>query len=503
MRALLGFTGEVATYHAVSSDGREVVVKLWDPAVGQRADVMAELDKVRQLIAQLPPAGVLAAFDAGYDQGTGAPFSASEYLQIPSLAKLIETGPLSPDVVAMVMSGLSSVLDAAHALGLFHLALKPMNIFVGPAPNYAVRITDFDASVVRRASAATHEAYSRSAPWWAPEQLQAAAELGAAADVFASVLIAFYALAGRSYWLSCQMTPPDLPNWQLELMGPHPPVSQRAREVGAVINPLFDGVFGRALSVNQSDRPQSAMEVANVLVAASGAELAPHTMAFPEAGSGALNLGGLSAPFLASASDQGGYVATGSDAGGALHDSSSATALPPFPQPVKRKSSSPLLPIIIGVTTAIVVGGGGMAFFFLRTPQVDTKEPVAVAATSAVPSAVGPAPSSTPSPASSQAPAPAAESSAIAEDAAVAVSIRCSPKCDRFELNGKLVEKPEDGLQLEPGKYKLALIKSGYLIHRETIEVVAGKAIDKQVNLIKIGPFKPRPRKGCGQFLCP
>ena len=52
VRALLGFTGEVATYHAVSNDGREMVVKLYDPSVGQRADVMAQLDRVRQQIAQ-------------------------------------------------------------------------------------------------------------------------------------------------------------------------------------------------------------------------------------------------------------------------------------------------------------------------------------------------------------------------------------------------------------------------------------------------------------------
>lgn len=496
VRALLGFTGEVATYQAVSSDGREVVIKMFDPSVGQRADVMAQLDRVRHQIAQLPPGAVVAAFDAGYDQGTGAPFSATEYLQIPSLGKLVETGPLSPDVVAQVMRGVGTLLDAAHAIGLHHLALKPTNIFVGPAPTYAVRITDFEASVIRRTSPATHEVYSQSAPWWAPEQLQPAAVLGPPADVFAAALVAFCALAGRSYWLSCQTHPPDLPNWQLELMGQRVPVSQRARDVGAVINPLFDGVFARALSVNQADRPQSAMEVTQVLAAAtsSSADQSPKTLAFPEGG---FPGGDPRAPYLAGA-DQGGYVATGSGAPSAPVE---ASGLPPFPQPVKKKSASPMLPIIIGVTAAVLLGGGGMMFLFMRTPSSNATAPLPT--TTASVSSDGPAGTGETKPEPTPEPAPAPEPSAAPKEETVAVSIRCTPACDRIELDGKTVDKPQDKLALAPGKYKIALIKQGYLIHRDTIDVVADKPIDKEVALIKIGPVKPAPSKGCGQFLCP
>ncbi len=511
LRALLGFTGEVATYHAASADGREVVVKLYDPAVGQRADVMAQLDRERQLIARLPPASVVAAFDAGYDASTGAPFSVAEHLQIPSLAKLIETGPLSPEVVAAVVRGVAYVLDAAHGVGLSHLALKPTNVFVGPAPSYPVRITDFDASVIRRTSPATHEVYAQSAPWWAPEQLQPAAVLGPATDVFSTALLAFYALTGRTYWLSCQMSPPDLPNWQVELMGQRSPVSQRARELGSVVNPLFDGVFGRALSLNQQDRPQSSMEIANVLAAAVGNEQAPQTMAFPDS----FDNGSVAdAPYLAKPGEQGGYVATGASMGeaggpggplgptGAAGPDGGAAALPPFPQPVQKKSSSPTTAIVIGVIVAVLFGGGAMALLFMRSPSSESPSATASGAASetaatSVDTAPEPAPASAPAPAaatSGSAPEPSAEpaTSAEPEGAKVSVFFRCTPKCDRIELDGKAVEKPEEKLELEPGKHRIVLIKRGYLIHKEDIVVEAGKPIDKTIKLVKIGPVKPR-----------
>ena len=55
IRALLGFTGEAATYHAASSQGQEVVLKLFDPAIGQRADVMSQLERTQAQVAAMPP----------------------------------------------------------------------------------------------------------------------------------------------------------------------------------------------------------------------------------------------------------------------------------------------------------------------------------------------------------------------------------------------------------------------------------------------------------------
>jgi serine/threonine protein kinase len=542
VRALLGFTSEVATYHAASSDGHEVVIRLYDPAIGQRADVMAQLDRVRGLVARLPADASVVTSDAGYDVGTGAPFGAREHLQTPSLAKLLELGPLSPEVVSNVIRGLARALDAAHALGLYHHALKPTNVFVGAAPHYSVRIADFEACVVRSTSPATHDVYAQAAPWWAPEQLHPAAVLGPAADVFATALVAFFALTGRSYWLACQQSPPDLPAWQLELMGQRVPVSQRARELGAALNPLLDGVFARALSVNQPERPQSVVELANTLAAASSYhapvvdDAPPKTMAFPHIqapGAGAAPYVAAQPPspapapageFVAAAMpgepfapaaspNPGGYVSTGGSSGSYAptpSDANAAPGLPPFPQPVRRRESSSIMPIVIGVVAAVLIGGGGVAFLFMRdspeaTAPIGSSSASAPAAASDASEAPAPEPGPPPAPsavAPSPDPTPAPSESAAPNDAPVAVTLRCVPQCERIEIDGKTLARTDEKIELTPGKHKIRLIASGHLIHSEEIEVVAGKPIDKEVKLVKIGRPPPSGRR-CGQFLCP
>ena len=52
--ACLGFAGSSATYQAVGSDGREVVLKLFDPGIRQRADIMAALEQTYAATNALP-----------------------------------------------------------------------------------------------------------------------------------------------------------------------------------------------------------------------------------------------------------------------------------------------------------------------------------------------------------------------------------------------------------------------------------------------------------------
>jgi hypothetical protein len=146
-----------------------------------------------------------------------------------------------------------------------------------------------------------------------------------------------------------------------------------------------------------------------------------------------------------------------------------------------------------------------MAFLFTRSSNGRAAVPSAsqTAASSEAPSPAAstaePEPLPEPAPETSAAPEP----SAAAGDEEVSVTFTCSPRCDRIEIDGEPVEKPTEPLKLKPGSYKVRLVKQGYLIHKERIEVEAGKPIEKTVRLIKIGPVKPRPSKNCGQFLCP
>lgn len=483
VQQLLGFTGEVASYRATDPHGQDVVVKLYDPAIGQRADVMGRLERVHATVSQLP-AGAVRVLDAGYDAGSGAPFSVSEFVAWPTLTQWLARAPLQPPMVARILQSLAQVMDAAHQAQLCHGALKPNNVFVSPGGEGHVRVTDFGASVVRSTSP-THEAYAQSAPWWAPEQLNASAVLGPATDVFAAGLLAFYALTGRSFWVSCQSSPPDLQAWQQEVMGPRPLASSRARELGLVVNSALDVAFERALAVGQGERPQSVGELAGQFGALAGYADDPNN------------------PTLALD-------------GGA--DSALTPGLPPVPLENKRKQSSPIVPIVIGVGAAVVLGGVGVAYLFTRT---DGPDPVADATTATA----EPAPAASPSaddtdddepPTDEDEGSPAPSSSdgdggaGADEDESdgggggeavdsVEVKIVCEPACSSLVVDGEVIKKPEEPLQLKPGEHTIKMMKPGYAVRTEKVNVEAEKPIEKTFALTKLR-YRPQ-KKRCSKFL--
>ncbi len=478
----LGFTGEVASYRATDPQGRDMVVKLYDPAIGQRADVMGRLEHVHATVSQLP-AGAVRVLDAGYDAGSGAPFSVSEFVAWPTMAQWLARAPLQPPTVARILQSLAQVMDAAHQAQLCHGALKPTNVFVSPGGEGQVRVTDFGASVVRSTSP-THEAYAQSAPWWAPEQLNASAVLGPATDVFASGLLAFYALTGRPFWVSCQAATPDLKAWQQEVMGPRPVASARAREFGAVLNPALDVAFERALAVGQRERPHSVGELANQFGSLAGYADDPNnpTLALDGAADAALTPG-----------------------------------LPPIPLERKRNQSSPIIPIVIGVGAAVVLGGLGVAYLFTRTDS--PPDAVADASTAtATPTTAAPEPSDdSDEPADKKTDEPAADTSkgegGSAEDAAseegaggsettaktVEVKIVCEPACLSLIVDGEVNKKPGEPLQLTPGDHTIKLMKPGYVVRTERVKVEADKPIEKTFALTKQA-YRPQ-KKRCSKFL--
>jgi hypothetical protein len=502
LRALLAFSAEAATYHAVASSGHEVVLKLFDPALGQRADAMGKLAQVQQLVAQLPLELVVPVADSGYDPGTSAPYVVSELVRQTSLATLGGQRPLSPTEVASFLEGLGRVLDACHARQLHHLALKPTNVFVGTRSDQ-VRVCDFGISVVRSTSP-THEAYAKSAPWWAPEQLQPGAAVGAPADVLSAALLAFYALTGGSFWASCQRTPPDLGSWQVEVMGPRSTASQRAAQLRVSLAPSLDPVFARALSVQPSERPRSVSDFAREFAAALGgsyrsgyraAEPPVPTVAFPQVD------GYPPAPQpMVQGAPPVGAAQMAAPRGEGFAPAS--PGLPPTP-PEPKRAVFPVKPVVFGILAALAVGGVA-AFLLLRRPaSSDTTalpgEPVAVS----TPMSSPPLPEPVPAPsASDSATAPVAASAEAAAEASadkVELTLICVPACDELLVDNEKVEKIEEKtrVQVLPGKHTIEARRAigGYIPLTETIDV--DKPFEKTLRLFRAGPLPAPVSKPC------
>ncbi len=523
--ALLGYGGSSATYAAVGADGREVALKVFDPAIRQRADIMAAIEQTYAGTNALPADVAVPLLDAGYDAATGAPFSVTERIAFPSLAQLAAQRPLSPDEVGTLLAYLARALDAAHARQLFHHALKPTNIFVGFGQGQGVRITDFGAGLPR-AAVPTQEGYAIAAPWLAPEQV-AGGVAAAGSDVFSVALVAFYALTGRCYWRSCQGAP-DLNGWQRELQSPRTPPSARARELGATLSVGFDGLLGASLAVDPAQRFRSVGELASAfesLVATKGPETAA-TMAFPGI---ALGLGGGDYPpppqplaghgqpqghhppqqiippataptplsqqptlhaAHASAQQQpqnpGGYMPMQGQA------QPSSPGLDPARRPTmeigpqRRPASSKLAPVLVGLVALVLVIGSVGAWIVMgrKIPPEKVIVPVAsasVAVSAAPPASAAETPSAVPT---TEPAAPAGEE----------IALSCDPGCDEIKIDDKAIDLDKP-VFLPAGKHTFVASKAEFKTVTETLTVVAGHKLEKQ--------FKLAPAKAAGPSSTP
>ena len=260
VRSILGNGGAVVTYHCASANGKEVAVKLYDPAVAAHATVMKSLEQAYAATNNSPLNSAAPIIDAGFDEATVAPFSVTELIHLPSLAA--QQRRFGVEEVVSLLKGLARSLDLAHVRPVVHGAIKPTNVFAGAACNPVI-VTDFAANLPK-AAVPTQEGFLVSAPWIAPEQAQSGS-VTPAADVFSVGLLVFYALTGRTYWRSTQGQTFDLNGWQQELASARTPASARAAELGVPLSPSLDMVIWKALSNDPNERFRSIGEFAGVL----------------------------------------------------------------------------------------------------------------------------------------------------------------------------------------------------------------------------------------------
>lgn len=505
IQALVAHCGSSATFRALSSAGGEAMIKVYDPAVRQRPDITQAMERVYAETMQLPGDVIVHVLEAGYDPTTGAPFSATAFVQLPSVAQLVSRRPLSPAEVTGMLKSLARGLDAAHIRQIAHHALKPTNIFLGGAPNHEARVTDFGAGLVRIA-VPTHDGYALSAPWLAPEQVQQGQQAGPAADIFSAALVAFFALTGRSFWRSCQGQSPDLNAWQQELFGGRAVASLRASEIGIPLNAALDPVFSRALQVDPRQRYRTVGELAAAFdAAANQREAAGATMAFPAIDAAPPAQQPYSpAPQAAPTQVSAGQPAQQQQQWGAQqaqpgmqpvpgqgmpsipdqqppqpHVPASASAMTMVPQAIDRPRAraSKAVPIFLGITALVLIGGAVAAFAFLGDDGSGAAAAGSGTAAS-VPVPTAPAATETPSAAASAEPAATASATASSEaaPAEVQITVACKPGCDSVQIDGKAVEEITKPAKVPAGEHTLTASKEGYTPFEEKVlvEIVDG-----------------------------
>jgi len=190
--ARLGAGGMGVVYLASGQDGHPVALKMLRPEISDDAEFRTRFSREVTALTRVRGVCTVRVIDA--DTTSARPFLVTEYAEGPSLAEYIDSrGPMDPQMLYGLATGLAEALTAIHAAGIVHRDLKPSNVLLtagGP------KVIDFGIAQVLEATAVTRAGMTvGSAGYMAPEQIMGRA--GTAADIFSWAVTIAYAASGR------------------------------------------------------------------------------------------------------------------------------------------------------------------------------------------------------------------------------------------------------------------------------------------------------------------
>ncbi|MCI0358545.1 MAG: serine/threonine protein kinase [Planctomycetaceae bacterium] len=169
--------------------------------------------------APLDHPGIVSIYEVG--QYLGQPFFAMPLVEGPSLADVLQPGPLPPQIAARLMRKIVDAVAYAHAHGVIHRDLKPANVLLSPMSNvqgpklewkpgtldlghWTPCITDFGlAKRLDGESQLTASGQLLGTPtFMSPEQAAGRVrEVGPAADIYSLGAILYVMLTGQPpFW---------------------------------------------------------------------------------------------------------------------------------------------------------------------------------------------------------------------------------------------------------------------------------------------------------------
>ncbi|MDP9497751.1 MAG: protein kinase, partial [Actinomycetota bacterium] len=121
---------------------RPVAVKVMHPALADDPDFLARFAREARSAARLSAPEVVAVYDTGRDELTGASYLVMEHVEGRDLrAVLTDHGPLPPQRALQVLEPVLRALAAAHRAGLVHRDVKPENVLLGN--DGRIKVADF------------------------------------------------------------------------------------------------------------------------------------------------------------------------------------------------------------------------------------------------------------------------------------------------------------------------------------------------------------------------
>lgn len=193
------------------------------------------------------------------DEQDGIPYIAMEFVEGPTLAKLLKKEPIPKRIhVFNILRQVADALDYAHKQGIVHRDIKPDNIMIQQGG--VVKITDFGIAKAA-ASARTQTGMQLGTPFYmSPEQILGQAVDGRT-DQYSLAVVAHQMLTGE-----CPFQADSLPTLIYRILREDPePDSPRLVNLG----PKMNVALRKALSKQRENRFASCTEFVQALVATS------------------------------------------------------------------------------------------------------------------------------------------------------------------------------------------------------------------------------------------
>ena len=212
--------------------------------------------------------------DTVFDREKNLAYIIMEYVEGCSLAKLMQTHPLTPRESFQMVLAIAEALQTLLKQNIVHHAVTPENIMMGS--NGSIKLTDiYIAKMLSQNVEELNNADGISAPppsYTSPEQLQNPMENDSRSDIYSLGATLYHALCGRRPFdgLSPEAVTADILN------NPPPPLAEQVRN----IKPEFVTIVEWMMDKDPDKRPQSYEDLIPILKAAVECERvrSPKTM---------------------------------------------------------------------------------------------------------------------------------------------------------------------------------------------------------------------------------
>lgn len=170
---------------------RQVAIKILHAYLPEQA--IAAFHREAEVVAALDHPHIVRVYD--FDVQQGSPFLVMDYLPNGTLRHLHPKGEKMPlSLVVSTIKQLAGALQYAHDRRLIHRDVKPENMLLGR--DTKVILSDFGiAAIAHTTSSMTSQTFAGTAPYMAPEQIQA--QPRPASDQYALAVVAYEWLAGE------------------------------------------------------------------------------------------------------------------------------------------------------------------------------------------------------------------------------------------------------------------------------------------------------------------